>query len=283
VPAPSAAVNLIGETILPFTRTLAVVPNPGKIVSASTSGLTVLDYAYDSPVPMPSIESVLNVAENSSAVAPGSLLVIRGNGLASSTESGGTPWPASLDQACVLLNGAPVPLGRVSSTEILAQLPFTAASGQLVVRSAGGNSAAYMLTVKPAAPAVFRDGAAGPLTGLPLVVRQTNGQLVTFSNPIQPGDQISIYLTGMGRVSPDPGAGVPAPSEPASTVLLPPAVSIADSALPVNFAGLEPGRIGVYRIDATVPWWVKTGQSLPLTIRQGTEETRVEVRVVPKP
>jgi uncharacterized protein (TIGR03437 family) len=283
VPTTTEPVNLVGETILPFTRTLAIAINPGRIFSASTSGLTVLDFAYDAPVPMPSIASVLNVADNTQAIGPGSLVLIRGTGLATATESGGTPWPSSLDQACVLLNGNPLPLGRVSGSEILVHVPFSAASGQLIVRSAGGVSAAFPLTVEPAAPAIFRDGAAGPLRGLATLIRQANNELVTFSNPIQPGDRISIYLTGMGRVFPDPGAGVPAPSDPVPAVVLKPSVTIGDTALSVEFAGLEPGRIGVYRIDATVPWWVKTGQSLPLTIRQGTGETTVEVRVVPKP
>jgi uncharacterized protein (TIGR03437 family) len=283
VPVTTQPVNLIGETILPFTRTLAIAINPGRIFSASTSGLTALDYAYDAPVPMPSIASVLNIADSTQAVGPGSLVLIRGTGLATAAETGGTPWPSSLDQACVLLNGNPLPLGRVSGTEILVHIPFSAASGQLVVRSAGGVSAAFPLTVEPAAPAIFRDGAAGPLRGLATLVRQANNELVTFSNPIQPGDRISIYLTGMGRVFPDPGAGVPAPAEPVSSVVLRPTVTIGDTPLTVDFAGLEPGRIGVYRIDATVPWWVRNGQSLPLTIRQGTFETSVDVRVVPKP
>jgi uncharacterized protein (TIGR03437 family) len=283
VPVTTQPVNLIGETILPFTRTLAIAINPGRIFSASTSGLTALDFAYDAPVPMPSIASVLNIADNTQAVGPGSLVLIRGTGLATAAETGGTPWPSSLDQACVLLNGNPLPLGRVSGTEILVHIPFSAASGQLVVRSAGGVSAAFPLTVEPAAPAIFRDGAAGPLRGLATLVRQANNELVTFSNPIQPGDRISIYLTGMGRVFPDPGAGVPAPAEPVSSVVLRPTVTIGDTPLTVDFAGLEPGRIGVYRIDATVPWWVRNGQSLPLIIRQGTFETSVDVRVVPKP
>ena len=282
VPVATPRTNLIGETVLPFTRTLAVVANPGKLVSASTSGVTILDYAYDAPVPMPSIASVLNVADNTPAVGPGSLILIRGAGLATATESGGAPWPSSLDQACVVLNGNPLPLGRVSSSEILVHVPFSAASGQLIVRSAGGVSAGYLLNIEPAAPAIFRDGAAGPLRGLATLIRQANNELVTFSNPIQPGDRISIYLTGMGRVFPDPGAGVPAPADPVPAVVLKPAVTIGDTALTVDFAGLEPGRIGVYRIDATVPWWVKTGQSLPLTIRQGTSETSVDVRVVPR-
>lgn len=282
IPVATTPDSLIGQTILPFTRTLAVVPNPGRIISASTSGLTVLGYDFDAAVPMPSITSVVNIADNTPSVGRGSVVLIRGTGLASSSESAGTVWPASLDQVCVLLNGAPLPLGRASSSEILAHIPFTAASGQLVVRSPGGVSAAYLLNVEPAAPAIFRDGAAGPLTGLATVLRQANNQLVTFSNPIQPGDRISIYLTGMGQVFPDPGAGVPAPADPSSTVALKPAVTLGDTPLVVDFAGLEPGRIGVYRIDASVPWWAKTGQSLPLTIQQGTAQTTVNVRVVPR-
>jgi uncharacterized protein (TIGR03437 family) len=282
--APPAPTNLVGTTVLPLLRTLAVLPGSRLIVSLSTSGVVAANEDFDAPVEMPSITSVLNAADLRPAVAPGSLIVVRGSGLASTVVSSAQPpYPAALDQACVQLNGTALPLVRVAPDEILALIPYDAApSGSLVVKSYGGISAAYRLPMAATAPAVFRNGSAGPLSGLATVVLAENGQLVTFSNPIRPEDSISIYLTGMGAVSPPVAAGAPAPADPPARVTLAPQVTLGGDNLTVTFAGLEPGRAGVYRIDARVPWSVKTGNSIPLIVRQGGAETVVEVRVVPK-
>ena len=281
---PPEPMNLIGATVLPLLRTLAVLVWPKQIISLSTSGIIAIDEDFDAPTPIPSIETVFNAADQTPALAPGSLVVIRGSGLATTAASSpGLPYPTALDQACVQLNGMALPLVRVSPGEIIAQIPYDAApGGSLVVKSYGGISSSFSLPMSIAAPAIFRNGSAGPLTGLATIVRAENGQLVTFSNPIRPEDRISIYLTGMGPVNPLVPAGYPSPADPPARVILEPQVTLGGTALPVTFAGLEPGQAGVYRIDASVPWWVKTGNSMPLVIRQGPSETAVEVRVVPK-
>jgi uncharacterized protein (TIGR03437 family) len=48
----------------------------------------------------------------------------------------------------------------------------------------------------------------------------------------------------------------------------------------VLFAGLAPGQVGVYQINASVPRNVPLGLSVPLTIAQPTSSTSLEVRVV---
>ena len=55
---------------------------------------------------------------------------------------------------------------------------------------------------------------AGPTTGLATVVRADNGELVTPTNPMHPGDSIVIWATGLGRTSPAVDSGMPAPSDP---------------------------------------------------------------------
>jgi uncharacterized protein (TIGR03437 family) len=48
----------------------------------------------------------------------------------------------------------------------------------------------------------------------------------------------------------------------------------------VTYAGLAPGEVGVYQIDAFVPFGVPLGMNIPLTISQGTGSTSVNERVV---
>jgi uncharacterized protein (TIGR03437 family) len=137
------------------------------------------------------------------------------------------------------------------------------------------------ITVLPAAPSVFHSGTAGPNTGIPTIIRATNQELVTPSNPIHLDDRITIYLTGMGDTSPAVDSGTLAPVDPLSKAIIQPAVTLGGVTLPVEFAGLTPGLAGVYQINAVVPFkGVPTGFEIPLTINQGGQATTILVRVV---
>jgi uncharacterized protein (TIGR03437 family) len=51
--------------------------------------------------------------------------------------------------------------------------------------------------------------------------------------------------------------------------------------LGVQFAGLAPGEVGVYQINATVPESVPQGLSVPLVVSQGSStQTINNLRVV---
>ena len=49
--------------------------------------------------------------------------------------------------------------------------------------------------------------------------------------------------------------------------------------LRVDYAGLTPGGVGVYQINAKVPSGLRAGQGVPLTIRQGGMSTTLAVQV----
>jgi uncharacterized protein (TIGR03437 family) len=149
-----------------------------------------------------------------------------------------------------------------------------------VVRAPGGISSPFSFTILSLAPAVFHNGTAGGQTGLTMIIRDDNNQLVDFTNPLHPRLAITIYLTGLGPTSPLPALGAAAPASPPEPVITPPTVTLGGAALAVTFAGLAPGQVAVYQIDATLPSRVPTGTSVPLTIQQGGFSTTVPVRVV---
>jgi uncharacterized protein (TIGR03437 family) len=191
------------------------------------------------------------------------------------------PLPTALADSCLTVNGVPLPMLFVSSTQINAQLPFNVeGSATMVLRTPGGISDNYLFSILPAAPSVFRSGTAGPDTGIATIVRTENNQLVTPTNPIHPGDTITIFATGLGRTTPNVDAGIPAPASPSSNALIPPVVTLGGSPLNMTFAGLAPGQIGVYQINAIVPAKVTEGMPVPLVIKQGGSETEIDVRVV---
>jgi len=70
-------VGQIGETIIPFTRTLAVSPDQSRIFALTISGLTILPSNFDAPTPPPVVSSVVNAADFTAAVAPGGVITGR--------------------------------------------------------------------------------------------------------------------------------------------------------------------------------------------------------------
>jgi uncharacterized protein (TIGR03437 family) len=191
------------------------------------------------------------------------------------------PLPTALGQSCLSVNGTPVPLLFVSGTQVNAQLPYNVAGNSSVsIHTPGGISNNYNFTVGVAAPSVFMSGTAGPLTGLPTIVRANNSQLVTPTNPVYYNDTLVIYTNGLGMTSPQVTAGSAAPSSPLANAVLQPTVTLGGANLSVSYAGLVPGEVGVYQINATVPYGVPQGLAVPLVINQGGVSSSVNVRVV---
>ena len=192
------------------------------------------------------------------------------------------PLPTALGESCLVVNGAPIPLMFVSSGQINAQLPLNAAgSVTMSIHTPAGVSNNYNLVVASAAPAVFLSGTAGPETGLATIFRAQNGQLVTPTNPLHPGDTVVVYLTGMGPTSPQVAAGQQTPPTLLTSVTQAPLLTLGSTNLSIDYAGLVPGFIsGLYQINATLPGIVTQGESVPLVISQSGGATTLSVRVV---
>ncbi|MFN3323365.1 MAG: hypothetical protein ACK5AZ_07710 [Bryobacteraceae bacterium] len=277
-----AEAPVLGRTGAVFTRTIAPLANRSAIINLTTSGFTALAWNYDAAVAPPKLEAVVNAADGSHAVAPGSLISLYGRDLSpTNVATREMPLPTALGESCLTVNGLPVPVLFVSPSQINAQLPFTAEGNvTMILRTPGGVSDNFNLTVLPGAPSVFRSGVAGPETDLPTVIRVRNGQLVTLANPIHRGEAITIYLTGLGKTTPEIEAGNPAPGDPPAVTLSEPTVTLGGVPLNVTFSGLTPGQVGVYQINADVPHWISTGMQVPLTVSQGGSSTTLTVRVV---
>lgn len=280
-PTRMAEGALLGEPGFVFTRALAPLYSRNVIVNLSTSGITVLPFNYDASVAPPQISSVNNAADAASPLSPGGLISIFGRELSPvSLATREMPLPTALGESCLTVNGLPVPILFVSPSQVNAQMPFNVEGNvTLILRTPGGTSDNFNLTVLPTGPGVFRTGL-GPLTEIATVVRASNGQLVTPSNPVHRSDTLTIFLTGLGRTFPAIDAGVPAPSDPPPAALIEPEVRLAGISLPVLYAGLTPGQVGLYQINVQVPHFVPIGMDQPLEITQGSSNTLVAVRVV---
>ena len=265
-----------------FTRTLTPLQSRTAYISLTMSGFTVLPWAYSASVAPPQITKIVSAADGVSPLAPGGLVSILGNQLsATNLATNEIPLPTALANSCLTVNGQPMPLIFVSPNQINAQMPAAAVGAVTVnVYTPGGESDNFNLMVQPTAPAVFLSGVAGPQTNIPTVIRSANNQLVTDSNPIEHSDTLVIYLTGCGQTTPIVGDGLPAPASPFALTLIPPAVQLGGTVLPMMYAGLAPGQVGVCQINASVPRTVPTGLGLPLTITQGASTQTLSLRVI---
>jgi uncharacterized protein (TIGR03437 family) len=266
----------------PFIRTVAPLFSRNAIVVLTVSGFTVLPWTFDAAVATPRIKRVSSLADGSTAIAPGSLVKIEGTDLSPvNLVSRERPLPTALGESCVTVNGMPIPLIFVSGTEINAQLPFEVAGGTtLILRTPGGVSDNFNLIVQPTAPSIFQtriEGIDGPV---PTIVNGRNGLLATNSNPVKRNDNIVIYLTGLGRTNPAVEAGLSSPADPLARALVDPVVKLGGVEIPVTYAGLTPGEVGVYQINAQILRWVPTGFNIPLEITQGGFTSTLNVRVI---
>jgi len=273
---------ILSTVNVPFTRTVAPLPSTGTIIVMTTSGFTVLSGNYDQAVAPPAISSIVNAADGTKPVAPGGLVSIYGSNLAATNvATSQLPLSTALGQSCLAINGILAPLLFVSGGQINAQLPSRVnGSATLTIHTPGGVSDNYNFSVSSTAPGVFQTGAAGTQNSLATIVRADNNQLVTPTNPIHTDDTIVIYLTGLGATSPAVEDGMAAPSSPLASALSMPTVSLGGKGLNVLYAGLVPGYVGVYQINATVPFGVPQGLDIPLVISQAGSSTSLSVRVV---
>ena len=266
----------------PFTRTLAVLPSRNAIVNLSVSGFTVLPWNYDASVAPPRLERIANSADGQRPVAPGGLISVFGQNLSPINVTTRTiPLPTALGESCLTVNGMPVPLIFVSENQMNAQLPFNIVGNvTMILRTPGGVSDNFNFAILPTAPGIFRQTIEGLGDNVPTILNGRNGLLTTGSNPIKRDDTITIYLTGLGRTSPPIDEGLPGPAEPLSRALVEPKVILGGHELPIIYAGLTPGQVGVYQINAKIPRTVPVGMQIPLNIEQGGYTTTVTVRVI---
>jgi uncharacterized protein (TIGR03437 family) len=225
---------------------------------------------------------LLAASYRSGPVAPGSIVSLFGqNFTASATTSHSAvslPLPTKLGGVRVLIGEKEAPLFYVGSGQVNAQVPAELPADrrlQVQVETDGVASAPEPLQTVTNQPGVFTlDPKYGKQQGAILVantdrlaMRQTPG---VPSEPVGRGGYISIFCTGLGATDPPVPSGQAGPSSgPPALVKLPVSVTIGAQSAAVSFAGLAPGLVGVYQVNALVPAGVTPGDEVPVVITQG--------------
>jgi uncharacterized protein (TIGR03437 family) len=205
------------------------------------------------------------------SLAPGELIVLTGTGLASGSSMVVAPpgaFPVSLGGVSVTIDNIPCPIYYVSPTQLSVVVPYGVASNMtglanIQVTSNNAKSNIVQMYLTDSAPGSFSQNSSG--IGLAAATHATTGALLTSSNPATAGEYISLYLTGLGPVSPTIADGAVGPSNPLSIADIFNAGNLSiffndygnngstGNQGTIEFAGLAPTLAGLYQINVQVP------------------------------
>jgi uncharacterized protein (TIGR03437 family) len=202
-------------------------------------------------------------------LSPGELLTIFGSGLSSGTVTtqGGQAFPTTLNKVSATINSIPCPIYYVSPTQMSIVVPYAIASNttgyaNVQVTNNGVASNIVQMYHSDSMPGSFSQNANG--LGYAAALHALTGQLITTSNPAVPGEYVSLYLTGLGTVTPNVTDGALGPVSPLSTADLNTAGNLSvnfndytngntEISGTILYAGLAPGLAGLYQINVQVP------------------------------
>ena len=243
------------------------------VVTASSSGFTAQFTLVAQPVapPGPTITAIVNGASFQPGASPGSIVTITGTNFANSITGIVTPneivegpLPTTLGGVTVTFNGAAAPIYSISNIsgaqQITVQVPFELSPGQvsLTLSVQGGGSITTMLTLAQFSPGVFFT----TVNSQPFAVAvRSDGSYVTPANPAHRGENIIIFLTGLGPTKPIAVTGTEGQGQ---AVVAPVVTGLNDAGVPLISAVLTPNLVGVYAVTLTVPANTATGALQPL-------------------
>ena len=254
--------SMLATTFVSATQLTAQVPGPAT-AAAGSANVTVLNPASAAsnaltftisaaPVVRPVVQSVLNAASYTHALAPGTWASIFGTQLAVSKASAPTvPLPTTLAEVkSVTVGGVAAPLSYVSPGQINFVIPFEAALGAsvpVVVTTSEGASAPVDITLVRNAPALFTQNSQG------------TGMAVAFDANFQPvsslgSGAIILYGVGLGPTNPQASSAQGgASAEPLNRIADQVQVFIGEVPCQIQFAGLAPGFPGIYQLNVIPP------------------------------
>jgi uncharacterized protein (TIGR03437 family) len=220
----------------------------GKVFAGTQSALVVYGLLPGNGVAWP----VSNAASgDANQIAPGSIVSVYGQGLAlATTTSNGYPLPgATVGGASMTIGGWPAPIVYASPGQLTAQVPFEVSPGgaDVTITVGGVPWTSGSIAIQAQGPAIFIIGQ-GHAAALNLDY--------SVNSPAQPapaGGYISLFVTGLGPVSPAVATGVAGGANPPSTTTTPVTATIGGQPATVVYAGLAPGYAGLYQINLVVP------------------------------
>ena len=260
---------------------VAVIAGSGEGPSRLTGQATVsgiVNMAFSSAPPLP--DAIVNTASfrNAGQIAPGSLVAITGEGLADApAKTTDQPYPTELGGVSVTLGGVRLPLFSVTPNQLNAFIPFNATPDtlqQLVVKRGSTLSMPLNIQVAETTPGIYSADQSGSGQGA-VVIAGSGGIMAAprpSGRPAKIGETLQIFCTGLGLVSNPPQNGQTISADAQAPTLNPLKVTIVGVKVPVLYAGLVPGFVGLYEVDVKLTDSVPGGEA-PVVISVGGRES----------
>ena len=168
------------------------------------------------------------------------------------------PLATTLDATQVLVSGTPASLYYVSPTQISFIMPFNYGFqiAPIQVVNSNGNSNTVTEFVYTTTPGVFASGG----LGYAAIVDATLNQIVTPSNPANPGDIVEVFATGLGNVSPAPVPDGAAASPTKHDCRR--SAYVGGASATVSFAGLVPTLAALGQVNVAIPTTASGGTNI---------------------
>jgi uncharacterized protein (TIGR03437 family) len=251
------------------------------------------------------ITNAFSFSPTTASWAPGELITLYGTNLTpvTLTTQGGVTFPTILGGVQVLINGVAAPIYRVVQgqggglDQISAVIPYSmdptastpVAVAQFQVVNSGTKSNTVTWFLNDNAPGIAATGGVGTAASL-RYDSAGNASIISASNPAKRGDTISLFLTGMGAVTPKITDGAIGPTSPLSqanaftnmylAVYFNDFNSGVSTQATVTFAGLAPGLAGLYQMNVQVPTTVGPGNVYIEVVTDSADNVQVYIPVV---
>ncbi len=256
-------------------------------VTASAQGLAtaaaqISGAVAPNPVPVISPNAALHVFDPlvGGALAPGTIIAIYGQFLATGTSSATTiPLPTLYNDAAVTIGNYYAPIYYASPTQVNVQVPFELTPGQqydVFVSVAGKLSTPQPIQLSDVAP-----GLAAYTSGGLIAQHQADGSLITATSPAVPGEYVQAYLAGLGATTVTVPSGAASPSSPLAMPSDMPALMINGSSYPIYFVGLTPTLVGLYQIDFQMPAGLPAGNLTVSIVQNGASSNQTTLPYQP--
>jgi uncharacterized protein (TIGR03437 family) len=231
------------------------------------------------------------------SLAPGELIVLKGTGLYSGSGYDVAPsgaFPTTLGGVSATIDGIACPIYYVGATQMAMVAPYelstnTTGLANIQVTSNGVKSNVVQMYLTDAAPGAFTHDSDG--IDLAAALHAATGGVISNSSPVQPGEYISLFLTGLGTVTPAVADGAVGPSSTLSIADVYTAGNLSvyfndyvkgsvGNQGTIQFAGLAPGLAGLYQINVQVPTGV-LGSGDPVYVEFVTDYADVNQVQIP--
>ena len=228
--------------------------------------------------PVPTVTDVINnysftpAGFPNSGVAPGSIILIKGSGLADPAAQAVLQSSAGPNGIPLTLNGASISVTVGSTTvhpgiyyaiagQIAAELPSNTPTGTASMTASYNNtpSASFSFQVVPSALGI------GTYNGLAIATNATDYSLYSYTKSAKPGDVLVLWGAGLGAITAD--SDTVYTSAPHAIGVMP-TIYIGGIQANVLYAG-DSGYPGLNQIDVVVPQTVTPGCQVSLVAVSG--------------